>query len=321
MGWNHGRSIASQIGNMFLDLAPVNIGESKTTMGKLAKTATPTILMPVTEWLLNENFTAAPIEKRYEWNKFDSGWEKAYESRTSKWLIDATRYLDEKTNGAIDINPSFVEHIATGMLGGIGRSGDNLMKYFSDGFQMQNAPWLRTIMFDSKQQGYIGAVSREYGRLAYEVLPEVKHDVDRADMLEFARMATTVEYKIANKVSAYKTGNDLLGNEDSERLHGENRYRKYKKTYKGRDYPLIKGIDGMNDYLKDLIANGESEDVIEDWKRQIAEEKILMLDEIQQVIYEHSGEGRKGRIDRVREIREESKEKAAMKSRENRTEQ
>ncbi len=291
MGWNHGRSIASQIGNMFLDLAPVNIGESKTTMGKLAKTATPTILMPVTEWLLNENFTAAPIEKRYEWNKFDSGWEKAYESRTSKWLIDATRYLDEKTNGTIDINPSFVEHIATGMLGGIGRSGDNLMKYFSEGFQTQNAPYLRTIMFDSKQQGYIGAVSREYGRLAYEVLPEVKHDVDRADMLEFARLANTQDYQIANVVSIYKTGKDLLGNKTS--FQGIDKLEKaFKKAQKESD-----GSESANEYLQAM-------------RDQINEMKMEMLDAVNQVIYEHSGEGRKGRIDRVREIREESKAKA-----------
>jgi hypothetical protein len=299
MGWNHGRSIASQIGNMFLDLAPVNIGESKTTMGKLAKTATPTILMPVTEWLLNENFTAAPIEKRYEWNKFDSGWEKAYESRTSKWLIDATRYLDENTNGKIDINPSFVEHIATGMLGGIGRSGDNLMKYFSEGFQTQNAPYLRTIMFDSKQQGYIGAVSREYGRLAYEVLPEVKHDVDRADMLEFARLANTQDYQIANVVSIYKTGKDLLGNKAS--FQGIDKLEKeFKKAEKAAMESPDNRTEQVDEYLEAMRA-------------QINEMKMEMLDAVDEVIYNNSGKGRKGRIDRVREIREESKAKAEGK--------
>ena len=290
MGWNHGRSIASQIGNMFLDLSPVNIGESKTTWGKLAKTITPTIAMPLTEWALNENFTASPIEKRYEWNKFDSGWEKAYESRTSKWLIDATRYLDEKTNGTIDINPSFVEHIATGMLGGIGRSGDNLMRYFSDGFQTQNAPYLRTIMFDSKQQGYIGAVSREYGRLAYEVLPEVKHDVDRADMLEFARLANTQDYQIANVVSIYKTGKDLLGNKTS--FQGIDKLEKaFKKAQKESD-----GSESANEYLQAM-------------RDQINEMKMEMLDAIDEVIYNNSGAGRRSRIDRVREIERDSKEK------------
>lgn len=293
MGWNHGRSIASQIGNMFLDLSPVNIGESKTTWGKLAKTITPTIAMPLTEWALNENFTASPIEKRYDWNKFDSGWEKAYENRTSKWLIDATRYLDEKTNGSIDINPSFVEHIATGMLGGIGRSGNNLMKYFSEGFQMQNAPYLRTIMFDSKQQGYIGAVSREYGRLAYEVLPEVKHDVDRANMVEFARLANTQDYQIANVVSIYKTGKDLLGNKTS--FQGIDKLEKaFKKAQKESD-----GSESANEYLQAM-------------RDQINEMKMEMLDAIDEVIYNNSGEGRRGRIDRVREIERDSKEKYQM---------
>lgn len=288
MGWNHGRSIASQVGNMFLDLSPVNIGESKTTWGKVAKTITPTIAMPLTEWALNENFTASPIEKRYDWNKFDKGWEKAYESKTSKWLIDASRWLDEKAD--IDINPSFVEHIATGMLGGIGRSGDNLMRYFSDGFQMQNAPYLRTIMFDSKQQGYIGAVSREYGRLAYEELPKMKHDVENMDMAEFANVVNTVDYQIANTVSMYKTGKDLMGNKTS--FQGIDKLEKqYKAAQKASD-----GSEAAEEYLQAM-------------RDQINEVKMEMLDAVDEIIYNNSGEGRRGRIDRVREIERESKEK------------
>lgn len=293
MGWNHGRSIASQVGNMFLDLSPVNIGESKTTWGKVAKTITPTIAMPLTEWALNENFTASPIEKRYDWNKFDKGWEKAYESKTSKWLIDASRWLDEKAD--IDINPSFVEHIATGMLGGIGRSGDNLMRYFSDGFQMQNAPYLRTIMFDSKQQGYIGAVSREYGRLAYEELPKMKHDVENMDMAEFAKVVNTVDYQIANTVSMYKTGKDLMGNKTS--FQGIDKLEKaYKKAEKVAMESQGEWTEQTDEYLQAM-------------RDQINEVKMEMLDAVDEIIYNNSGEGRKGRIDRVNEIKEASKEK------------
>lgn len=55
------------------------------------------------------------------------------------------------------------------------------------------------------------------------------------------------------------------------------------------------------------------DEYLEAMRAQINEMKMEMLDAVNQVIYEHSGEGRKGRIDRVREIREESKEKAEGK--------
>jgi hypothetical protein len=149
-------------------------------------------------------------------------------------------------------------------------------------------------MFDSKQQGYIGAVSREYGRLAYEVLPEVKHDVDRADMLEFARLANTQDYQIANVVSIYKTGKDLLGNKTS--FQGIDKLEKaFKKAEKESD-----GSESANEYLQAM-------------RDQINEMKMEMLDAIDEVIYNNSGAGRKGRIDRVREIEKESKEKAKSK--------
>jgi hypothetical protein len=126
------------------------------------------------------------------------------------------------------------------------------------------------------------------------VLPEVKHDVDRADMLEFARLANTQDYQIANVVSIYKTGKDLLGNKTS--FQGIDKLEKaFKKAQKESD-----GSESANEYLEAMRA-------------QINEMKMEMLDAVNQVIYEHSGEGRKGRIDRVREIEKESKEKAKSK--------
>lgn len=300
MGWNKGESVASQVGKMFLDLAPVSIGESKTFMGKAIKTATPTALMPFVELWMNEDFTGSPIQKDNQWNKYARGWERAYEGKTSKWLVDASKWLDDKTG--IDISPAVAEHMFSGVLGGIGRSGDKLLRYFSNGFQLQDAPFIRTMMFDSKQQGYVGAVQREYGRNAYDVLDKVKHDVENMDAMEFARFSQTEEFEIANLVSIYKTGKDLAGNK--------------------RD---VMGIDKMEKEYKKLAGMSDGSEAyreqLEAVRADITELKMEMLDEIQQIKYEHSEEVtldnlfglRKRIINYVNEVERESKEKAEKK--------
>jgi hypothetical protein len=147
------------------------------------------------------------------------------------------------------------------------------------------------MMFDSNPKGYIGAVQREYGRNAYEVLPEMKAKVEKADALEFARLVNTKEYQIANTVSIYKTGKDLAGNKIGNM-----------------------GIDKMENEYKKLagMSDGSAEyrEQLEAVRADITEAKMQMLDEIQQVIYENSGDLRKKEIDYVRGIEERSKAKA-----------
>jgi hypothetical protein len=150
------------------------------------------------------------------------------------------------------------------------------------------------MMSDSNQKGYIGAVQREYGRNAYEVLPEMKAKVEKADALEFARLVNTKEYQIANTVSIYKTGKDLAGNKI-----GNVDIDKMEKEYKK--------LAGMSD------GSAESREQLEAVRADITEAKMQMLDEIQQVIYEHSGDLRKKEIDYVRGIEERSKAKAKAK--------
>jgi hypothetical protein len=158
-------------------------------------------------------------------------------------------------------------------------------------------------MFDSNPKGYMGAVQREYGRNAYEVLPKVKHDVDDMDAMEFARFSQTEEFEIANLVSIYKTGKDLAGNK--------------------RD---VMGIDKMEKEYKKLagMSDGSEEyrEHLEAIKADITEYKMELLDEIEQIKYEHSGEVtldnlfglRKRIIDRVNEVERESKEKNARRN-------
>jgi len=293
MGWNKGRSVAEQWGDMFVDLSPISVASGNKPGVGLVKTIMPSFTTPIWESLFNEDFTGSPLYKDNQWNKYDAAWEKAYTGKTSQSVIDASRWLNEKTD--IDINPAIAEHLFSGVLGGMGRSGDKLLRYFTNGFQLQDAPFIRTMMFDSKKQGYIGAVQREYGRNAYDVLPKVKHDVDDMDAMEFAQFSQTEEFEIANLVSVYKTGKDLAGNK------------------KG-----IVGIDAMEkEYKKIAGASDGSEEYreqLEEIRSSITERKMEMLDEIQQIKYEHSGDLRKRIIDRVNEVEQESKEKNARKN-------
>lgn len=288
MGWNKGKSVAEQWGDMFVDLSPISVASGNKPGVGLVKTIMPSFTTPIWEALFNEDFTGSPLYKDNQWNKYDKGWEKAYEGKTSKSVIDASRWLEEKTG--IDINPAIAEHLFSGVLGGMGRSGDKLLRYFTNGFQLQDAPFIRTMMFDSKKQGYIGAVQREYGRNAYEVLPEMKAKAEKADAMEFARLVNTEEYKIADVVSKYKTGKDLEGNKT-----GEVGIDKMEKEYKK--------IAGMSD------GSEEYREQLEEIRNNITERKMEMLDEIQQVKYENSGDLRRYIMDVVNEVERKSKER------------
>ena len=288
MGWNHGSSVAAQIADMFVDLAPVNIVESKTFGGKMLKTVTPTFAKPLTELILNEDFTGSPIYKDNQHNKYDRGWEKAYEGKTSKWLIDASKYVDDNTG--IDINPAMVEHIAQGLFGGLGRSGDRLLRFVSNGFQLSDAPFVRTLMFSSNPISYKGAVSKEYGRLAYDVLPKVQAEIERMSNEEFIKFMNTEEYKIADAVSIAKTGKSLLGTKVSESSIDKDE-RAYKKA---------RAVEGLTD---------EQKEILDTWSSEITEEKMELIDEITQIIYENSGDTRKWLIETVGDIKKESKTK------------
>lgn len=292
MGWNKGKSVAEQWGDMFVDLSPVSVASGNKPGVGLVKTIMPSFTTPVWEALFNEDFTGSPLYKDNQWNKYDKGWEKAYEGKTSKSVIDASRWLDENTG--IDINPAIAEHLFSGVLGGMGRSGDKLLRYFTNGFQLQDAPFIRTIMFDSKKQGYIGAVQREYNRNTYEVLPEMKAKAEKADAMEFARLVNTEEYKIADVVSKYKTGKDLEGNKT-----GEVGIDKMEKEYKK--------IAGMSD------GSEEYREQLEELRNNITERKMEMLDEIQQVKYENSGDLRRYIMDAVKEAESDSKAKYERK--------
>jgi hypothetical protein len=301
MGWNKGKSVAEQWGDMFVDLSPVSVASGKKPGVGLVKTIMPSFTTPVWEAIFNEDFTGSPLYKDNQWNKYDAAWEKAYAGKTSQSVIDASRWLNEKTD--IDINPAIAEHLFSGVLGGMGRSGDKLLRYFTNGFQLQDAPFIRTMMFDSNPKGYMGAVQREYGRNAYDVLDKVKHDVENMDAMEFARFSQTEEFEIANLVSIYKTGKDLAGNK--------------------RD---VMGIDKMEKEYKKLagMSDGSEEyrEHLEAIKADITEYKMELLDEIEQIKYEHSGEVtldnlfglRKRIIDRVNEVERESKEKNARRN-------
>ena len=293
MGWNKGRSVGEQVSNMFLDLLPVNIADGRKPVSRALKTILPSVATPLLEAGFNEDFTGSPIYKENNWNKYDSAWQKAYEGKTSQWFVDASKYIDDKTRGTwyhLDINPAIAEHLLSGVLGGLGRSGDKLMRFFSNGFQLQDAPYIRTMMFDSNPQGYIGAITREYGRLAYDELPREENELKKMNAEQYAREVYKMDYKVLDLVAKYKTGKDLVGNNTN--FMGIDKMEKaYKKA------------------LKESDGSEESKEALESMKSEINEVKMEMLDEIEQLKYENSGTLRKRVMERVWDIEQKSKEK------------
>lgn len=94
----------------------------------------PSTAKPFAEaYIMNKGWTGLPIYKDTPWNQNDPEWTKAYKNAdqtlvgASKWLNEATGGDDFK-KGAIDINPSKIEYLLSGMFGGYATTTEKLKK-------------------------------------------------------------------------------------------------------------------------------------------------------------------------------------------------
>lgn len=110
----------------------------------------PDQLAPMTESLINKDFTGKPIYKDNSFNKNDPAYTKAY-AGASKFLVGSAELLnditggDEYAPGAININPAKVEHLYEGYLGGLATFINETAKSFrmirdEDARQLRNFP-------------------------------------------------------------------------------------------------------------------------------------------------------------------------------------
>lgn len=93
----------------------------------------PTFAKPAFEVLTNESWTGIPIYKQTVYNERDPAYTKAY-SNTNKQLVGMSKMLNElsggdsQKSGWLDVNPSVIEHLGRGYLGGYFNLVDKLVK-------------------------------------------------------------------------------------------------------------------------------------------------------------------------------------------------
>lgn len=108
------------------DLLPLN-----PTGNEGFKTFMPDALSPIFEtYVSNEDFTGKPIAKLTPFNERDPEWKRVYKG-TSGWLVDASKFFNDLTNGGgpgsdfrkgfIDFNPAKVENLLESYFGGMAK--------------------------------------------------------------------------------------------------------------------------------------------------------------------------------------------------------
>lgn len=118
--------IAKGTVSQLADLLPLN-----PTGNEGLKTFMPDALSPIFEtYVWNEDFTGKPIAKLTPFNERDPEWKRVYKG-TSGWLVDASKFLNDLTNGGgpgsdfrkgfIDFNPAKVENLLESYFGGMAK--------------------------------------------------------------------------------------------------------------------------------------------------------------------------------------------------------
>lgn len=118
--------IAKGTVSQLADLLPLN-----PTGNEGLKTFMPDALSPIFEtYVWNEDFTGKPIAKLTPFNERDPEWKRVYKG-TSGWLVDASKFFNDLTNGGgpgsdfrkgfIDFNPAKVENLLGSYFGGMAK--------------------------------------------------------------------------------------------------------------------------------------------------------------------------------------------------------
>ena len=128
-GVTQGKSVASQAGKLLLTAAsafsPIGMQDSSSVEKGLLKTVVPTVIKPLAELAVNENFFGSniyPEQYGYSASKSDAHLGTAYTWELTKnltvWLNDVTGGTKFRS-GKIDIAPQSIDHLVKFMGGGV----------------------------------------------------------------------------------------------------------------------------------------------------------------------------------------------------------
>jgi hypothetical protein len=118
--------------------SPISLSKSSTGFGSIIKTATPTVLKPVTELALNENFFGSPIYKEDIGFGADTPDSSKSMKGTSEWAKTLASFMNQATGGnkfeegLVDVSPDTIEYLITFIGGGTAKFMNRTFSTISD---------------------------------------------------------------------------------------------------------------------------------------------------------------------------------------------
>ncbi len=208
-----------------------------------------------------------PIYKDSEYNKTDPEWTKAYKS-ANKYIVWATKELNEATGGndykkgSVDINPSKIEYMLKGYLGGLFSFADKLIKTGETvagarEFDVKNTPFINRLMKQGDESTKNRAISNQYFNIKEEA-------AETGKLLKDYKEASK-DHSDPDRATYYR---DLL-----YELKGSPEYRRF-RTFQRAD----KKIQKLNEKRKDAKSREQAER-IED---RLAQRKKILVGRIKQ---------------------------------------
>lgn len=211
------------------DLLPLN-----PTGNEGFKTFVPDAFAPVFEtYVWNKDFTGKPIAKLTPFNERDPEWKRVYKG-TSGWLVDASKFFNDLTNGGgpgsdfrkgvIDFNPAKVENLLESYFGGMAKflnqSGKTL--YYGaksiaegemdDNLTARNVPILNRFYNKVDDRNAFAGINTDYFKLRDE-MEQFKYELNgvkknyRNNPDEYRQMVNSDMFRKYMKLKPYQ---DLL---------------------------------------------------------------------------------------------------------------
>lgn len=121
--------------------SPISLSKSSDLGGSILKSATPTVLKPIVELQLNENFFGSPIYKKDFYYSADTPDSQRPTKHAAEWAKTMATFLNDATGGSeyekgmVDLSPDTIEYLFKFVSGGTGkfinRSVDTGQKIFN----------------------------------------------------------------------------------------------------------------------------------------------------------------------------------------------
>lgn len=244
--------IAKGTVSQLADLLPLN-----PTGNEGFKTFVPDALAPVFEtYVWNKDFTGKPIAKLTPFNERNPEWKRVYKG-TSGWLVDASKFFNDLTNGGgpgsdfrkgvIDFNPAKVENLLESYFGGMAKflnqSGKTL--YYGaksiaegemdDNLTARNVPVLNRFYNKIDDRNAFAGINTDYFKL-------------RDEMEQFKYELNGVKKNYRNNPEEYRQ----IVNSDMFRKYM--RYKPYQDRL-DRLYKMAKELEGQDrKQVEDMIV-------------------------------------------------------------------